>query len=46
MNHPELWAEVTKLSKDPNLAVNNFRYGKTFRDIDEKLDQKIKEQLH
>lgn len=45
-NHPELWAELRKLAQDPDTISDMFRRNKTFWEIDEILDQKIKEQSH
>lgn len=39
--HPELWGELQKLSEEKNLASQNFRYGKTFTEIDKKVDDYI-----
>ena len=45
-NHPELWGELRKLAQDPDTISDMFRRNKTFWEIDEILDQKIKEQSH
>lgn len=36
--HPELWSELLRLSKTPNLCSYGFKYGKTVQEIDERLD--------
>lgn len=36
--HPDLWNELIKLSKTPNLCSYGFKYGKTVQEIDERLD--------
>lgn len=36
--HPELWEELRKLSKTPNLCSYGFKYGKTVQEVDELLD--------
>ena len=36
--HPELWGELIRLSKTPNLCSYGFKYGKTVQEIDERLD--------
>ena len=38
LTHPELWEELLKLSKTPNLCSYGFKYGKTVQEIDERLD--------
>ena len=36
--HPELWQELIRLSKTPNLCSYGFKYGKTVQEIDERID--------
>lgn len=37
-SHPDLWEELRKLSKTPNLCSYGFKYGKTVEEIDKILD--------
>lgn len=37
--HPELWEELKKLSKTPNLASKYFRYTKTFEEVEKRVDE-------
>lgn len=43
-NYPELWDELRRLSKDKNLSSQNFKYSKTFAEVDEKIDNYISKQ--
>ena len=36
--HPDLWGELIRLSKTPNLCSYGFKYGKTVQEIDERLN--------
>ena len=36
--HSDLWNELIRLSKTPNLCSYGFKYGKTVQEIDERLD--------
>lgn len=36
--HPDLWQELIRLSKTPNLCSYGFKYGKTVQEIDERID--------
>ena len=36
--HPDLWQELIRLSKTPNLTSYGFKYGKTVQEIDERID--------
>ncbi len=38
LNHPELWVELRKLSLTDNLVSYGFKYGKTFDEVDKKVD--------
>lgn len=42
-HYPELWAELEKLSHTQNLVSQNFRYEKTFAEIDREVDRIISE---
>lgn len=44
VNYPELWDELRQLSKDENLASQNFKYSKTFAEVDRKIDDYISRQ--
>lgn len=37
-NYPELWEELRKLSLSDNLVSQGFQYGKTFAEVDKKVD--------
>lgn len=37
--HPELWEELKRLSKTPNLASKYFRYTKTFEEVEKRVDE-------
>lgn len=39
---PELYSELEKMSKDKNLASYGFKYGKTFQEVDEMVDEYLK----
>ncbi len=45
INYPELWSELEKLSHTKNLVSQGFKYGKTFAEVDCKVN-KIIEQLY
>lgn len=36
--HPDLWAELEKLSHTPNLTSYGFKYGKTLQYVETQLD--------
>jgi hypothetical protein len=38
VNHPDLWEDLGRLSLTPNLCSYGFKYGKTFQEIDRKID--------
>lgn len=38
VNHPDLWEYLGRLSLTPNLCSYGFKYGKTFQEIDRKID--------
>lgn len=38
VSHPSLWADLGRLSLTPNLCSYGFKYGKTFQEIDRKID--------
>lgn len=42
LHHPELWNELKELSMDDNLVSKKFRYGKTFAEVELKVDEFIK----
>lgn len=35
--HPELWAELEKLSHDPEICSQSFKYGRTFESVDREV---------
>lgn len=37
--HPELWEELRVLSKTPNLTSQGFKYGKTFAEVDNEVEE-------
>lgn len=37
-NHPHLWQELVKLSKENNLISPSFKYGMTFEEVERKID--------
>lgn len=37
--HPELWEELERLSKTPNMASQGFKYGKSFTEVDREIDK-------
>lgn len=37
-DYPQLWNELAKLSKEPNTISKNFKWGKTFDEIERKVD--------
>lgn len=39
---PDLYVELEKMSKDKNLASYGFKYGKTFQEVDEMVDEYLK----
>lgn len=39
--HPELWAELVTFDSVPNKVSEGFKYGKTFKEISEKVDTYI-----
>ncbi len=43
LNHPELWGELEKLSRIPNLVSQNFKYGKPFAEVDREVEMIISE---
>lgn len=36
--HPDLWAELRELSHTPNLCSYGFKYGKTFQEVEARMD--------
>ena len=40
-NHPELWAELVTFDSVPNKVSEGFKYGKTFKEISDKVDAYI-----
>lgn len=40
-NHPHLWQELVKLSKENNLISTSFKYGLTFQEVERKVDNLI-----
>ena len=36
--HPDLWDELKRLSKTPNLCSYGFKYGMTVQEVDERID--------
>lgn len=42
--HPELWTELEKLSKVEDVVCRGFKYGKTFAEVDKKIDEYIERQ--
>lgn len=36
--HPNLWAELRELSHTPNLCSYGFKYGKTFQEVEARMD--------
>ena len=42
--HSELWTELEKLSKVENVVCRGFKYGKTFAEVDKKVDEYIERQ--
>lgn len=36
--YPELWSELKQLSIEKNLVTTSFKYGKTFDEVDKKVD--------
>ncbi len=43
LSYPELWAELDQLSHTTNLVSQNFRYVKTFAEVDCEVDRIISE---
>lgn len=41
VNHPDLWGRLKQLSKEENLVSQGFRYGKTFDEVEKKVDEII-----
>lgn len=41
-DYPELWAELEKLSHDPEIVSQGFKYGRTFESVDKEVQQCIK----
>lgn len=41
-HHPELWNELEKLSAEKNIVSQGFKYGKTFAEVDNRVDAIIK----
>lgn len=39
---PDLYGELEKMSKDKNLVSYGFKYGKTFQEVDEMVDEYLK----
>ena len=39
--HPELWRELEMLSKTDNIISKGFKWGETFKEVNEKVDNKI-----
>lgn len=40
--HPDLWAELEKLSHVPNTVARGFKWGESFQSIDRRVDQYIR----
>ena len=40
--YPELWAELARMGREPNKCSEGFRYGKSFFDVDEEVEQYLK----
>lgn len=38
-NHPELWNELVELDKDKNKISDGFKYGKTFQEVAEEVEE-------
>lgn len=41
-NHPELWAELEKLSHDKEIVSQGFKYGRTFESVNREVQWRIK----
>lgn len=41
-NHPDLWAELKKLSRVKNTVARGFNYGESFESVEAKVDEYIK----
>lgn len=42
-HYPELWAELQRLSKEPNIISQGFKYGKTFQEVEREVDDILEE---
>lgn len=40
--HPELWAELEKLSHIPNTISRGFKWGESFASVDRRVDQYLR----
>ena len=40
-DHPDYWEELRTMSKTPNLISQNFKWGKTFEEVDKEVDEYI-----
>lgn len=40
--HPDLWAELEKLSHDPDIVSQGFKYGRTFESVNREVQWRIK----
>ena len=41
-NHPELWAELEKLSHDKEISLRGFKYGRTFESVNREVQWRIR----
>lgn len=41
--YPELWAELEKLSHEPNIISQGFKWGKTFQQVTREVDEILEE---
>ena len=41
-NHPELWAELEKLSHDKEIVSQGFKYGRTFESVNREVQWRIR----
>lgn len=44
VNHPDLWAELERLSTVENKVSDNFKWGKTFEEVSRLVDEYILKQ--
>lgn len=42
--YPELWEELRRLDKEENVSSHGFRYGKTFSEVDARVDEILSRQ--